>query len=1017
MRTVPSSIVLCALCALPSRVLAQTASTTPSPPPTTAVAVDASLVGPITSVRLEPSLPGENSWTRSALAPGTSFTPARAREALRFALASGTFAEARVTVRPVAGGLELVLRGERRFRLQSFALRGVSARSADEVTQDLGLRANSSVTEASVTEALARVDAAYHDAGFPSARARREWRETDEPGTRVLLVEVEEGAPLRIRRVTLEGAPSELEGSLHRALGLSVGSVADPRRVRTAVDAMRLVLRRAGYLAADVSTPAITADPDGALAELRVSVTPRDHYRVTWAGVRSFAIEDLTAALRLDEERNFDGATLGAVQNRARDYYQRRGWLDATVQVATVPDGTNSRALRFVVREGRQVFVRAMLFPGRTVFPASELEVLVRGVLASELPNDPTPYRGRLDRGRVYHPEVYSEVARRIVLRYRERGYLDAEVATPTTDRSADGSLSVTFPVTEGPQTNIDELAFEGNRAEPSATLARVMDLRLGIALSYLAMDEARVRLVEHYRRQGYAFARIEPEVLRSPDRSRARVRVRVHEGPRVRIGAIRIRGNGRTPESVVRARLTLREGGYYMVDEVRVSQRRLAELGIFSGVNISLDDPELEAPLKTMVVQVTERPPQSLELRGGFTTGGGPRVGFEYQHVNVLNRAIAFSLGARVGTLIQIPGLTPEFRDNAQPTLSQLVNWRVTASLGFAYVPFLGYGWGTSVDLSTVRVLQPPLYSLTTNGIGLSITNRALQGLAFTFTGEVQNATTTLFGARNFNELLATFVTECQVANPSESACITGRDNLRAQLQRLYDGSSLLGALRLGAAWDRRDSAFNPTRGFYLGASVEYLHLFSPGEGETELSRHTLHVTGRATGYVPIPLGGMVLAASLRAGQNVQLTRQEATHPSRLFLLGGADSMRGWLQNTMVPQDVADQVTTAGRADASRIFSNSGEFFWNAVVDLRIPTGLCATAGVCFALGVFCDFGNLWSDLRKVDLTRVRFSPGLGLRTTSPFGIIALDVGFNPLYREQLNEQSWAVQFSLGSV
>jgi outer membrane protein assembly factor BamA len=87
-------------------------------------------------------------------------------------------------------------------------------------------------------------------------------------------------------------------------------------------------------------------------------------------------------------------------------------------------------------------------------------------------------------------------------------------------------------------------------------------------------------------------------------------------------------------------------------------------------------------------------------------------------------------------------------------------------------------------------------------------------------------------------------------------------------------------------------------------------------------------------------------------------------------------------------------------------------------VLDLRVPLGVCVTNGVCLALGLFCDVGNLWSRPPGLDaLYRARFSPGFGLRTTSPFGIISLDVGFNPLYRAYIQEQLWALQFSLGSV
>lgn len=995
----------------------------PAPEPLT---VSPSVSGPIVSVRIEPALQGENPYVRMGLAPGTPFSAERAREALRVALASGTFAEARMAALPVAGGVELVLRGERRYRLQSYTVRGVSQRAYDEVSQDLALRANTFVTEDMVSEALRRVEQAYRDAGYGDVRADRSWRETDDPGTRVLLIELREGTARRVASVDWSGVPEGLEGPLQQAFPLRAGAIADPRRARAATDALRGVLRRAGYLEAELAEPSFTPRSDDPhRVDVRLDLRAGDQYEVLWQGVRAFEVDDLTAALHLEDERNFDGATLSAVLHRAREYYLRRGFLDAAVHGVTVPLRVGHRALRITVREGRQVFVRAMFFEGATRFTSGDLRGTVTGYLAGELPRDPRPYRGQpLDPAHTYTAETYAEAARRISLRYQERGYLDAQVATPVLRRVALGdgreAAEVTFQITEGAQTFVQELVFEGNRAQPSATLARVAALNLGVPLSYRSVDEARVRLADHYREQGYAFATAELEVERSPDHSRARVRVRVREGPRVRIGAIRIRNNGRTPEDIVRTRLTLREGDWYLLSSVRTSQRRLSELGVFSGVNIALEDPELEAPVKVVVVQVTERAPQSLELRGGFTTGQGLRAGFEYAHLNVGDRAVSFTLRAQGGVLIPIPGLTPEFPPEAQPTFSQLLNWRVTGSLGFSYVPFLGYGWGSTVDLSSVRVLQPPFYALTTQGVGVSILNRSLASAAFTFTAELQNVNTTLFGARSIEQLIAGYVDRCLQTNTSVEACTTQRDTLRQQLLRTKDGDSLLGAFRLGVAIDRRDSAFAPTRGYYLGATAEFLRVLGISESDPNLTRNTLHMTARASAYTPLP-GRIVLLTSLRVGRNFSLFSDgQNTHPSRLFWLGGADSMRGWLQNQMVPQDIADSALALSGDERNRrlLGANGSEFFWNLVLDVRIPLGICVSGGVCLALGLFCDVGNLWSRAPRFDeLPRARFSPGFGLRTTSPFGIISLDVGFNPLYRSYVQEQLWALQFSLGSV
>jgi hypothetical protein len=202
------------------------------------------LAGPIVSVRVEPALPGENPWVRTGLAPGAVFSAQRAREALRIALASGTFAEARVSAREAPGGVELIVSGERRYRLQSYTTQGVGARAAEDVDDELGLRAGAAVTESRVQAALTRVESGYRDAGFPHPRVASRWRETDDPSVRVLVVSVEEGAPQRVGVVRWPGAPAEVVAALAAAFDLPAGAIAAPTRLRAGLIAARRALRQ-----------------------------------------------------------------------------------------------------------------------------------------------------------------------------------------------------------------------------------------------------------------------------------------------------------------------------------------------------------------------------------------------------------------------------------------------------------------------------------------------------------------------------------------------------------------------------------------------------------------------------------------------------------------------------------------------------------------------------------------------------------------------------------------------------
>lgn len=1004
----------------------------------------------VVSVRAEPPMTDEDPWALVGLNPQDHpvLSVELAQTVLRRALATGTFLEVALSARATGEGVELILRGARRWTLSGYELRGVFARPYSEVEQELGLRRGAAMTDAEVRGLVNALRESYIAAGFDEARVNLNIRDTARPGERVAVVEVNEGPPRRVREVVVEGVSGDLVGVVRGAVPLSPGATADRRRLRTSRELVGLALRRAGYLSARVTSVDLRSG-EGDL-DVVVSVVPGDRYRTVVQGARAFEDEDLVAALRLDEERDFDDAALGGVVQRLRDFYVRRAFRDARVSARVDREGEGRKVLRVTVVEGPQVFVDQVTFPGATVFTTSELRAALEGSLRGTLPDAPRPLWGRLDPAHTLVRSAWDDATTAVSTLYRERGYLDAQATliTPLTERPdpecADGyrlrgeapwrfpcgpRVAAEVRVEEGERTMLEELVFDGNRVVSSATLAEQAELRLGVPISFRALEEARGRLTDYLREEGYAFARVDPSVERSPDHRRARARIDVREGARVRVAAVEVRGNERTLTDVILSRLALRPGDVYTVSAVRLSQRRLSELGVFAGVNISLESPDTESPTKTVVVQVVERLPQSLEVRGGFTTGEGVRAGFEYVYGNLFRRAISVSASARIGRLIQIPGLTPAFPDQIQPTPSQLLNWRLSLSIGSSYLPVLGPVFGWSVDVSSVRLLQPPYYALTTFGLGLTLSARPLTAFSLTFTPELQYVSTEIFGANSIQQLLTTQVDQCVAAampapadEPTvQAACRLRFEPLRQQLLRVQEGDSIIGALRLVASVDRRNSALNPTRGWYLSATAELLRVFSVEPANDNLARSTVHILAKASGYIPLPALDMVLLLSLRAGGNISLDGGRSTHASRLFWLGGADSMRAWLQNQLIPEDVVESVRNlpVNQRTDSLLGANGGEFFVNAIIDLRIPWGFCPFGGVCIASAVFADLGNVWTRFPSPEqiITRLRFAPGTGIRVTTPVGTIALDVGFNPFARTEVNENTWALQFSLGTL
>src|SRR5690606_38766651 len=134
-------------------------------------------------------------------------------------------------------------------------------------------------------------------------------------------------------------------------------------------------------------------------------------------------------------------------------------------------------------------------------------------------------------------------------------------------------------------------------------------------------------------------------------------------------------------------------------------------------------------------------------------------------------------------------------------------------------------------------------------------------------------------------------------------------------------------------------------------------------------------------------------------------------TYPDRLFFLGGSDSLRGHLQDSVIPQDLASRMSPQAGDDAltaRRVVTRGGDMIINPRLELRIPlTKLFQTA-------LFLDTGNVWRNINNVQPWLLRYSAGTGLRVATPVGPLAFDYGIR-LDRRFYETDIGAFHFSVG--
>lgn len=590
-------------------------------------------------------------------------------------------------------------------------------------------------------------------------------------------------------------------------------------------------------------------------------------------------------------------------------------------------------------------------------------------------------------------------------------------IPDPARGIECEPTMRLRIPIKLGPRTTLWDIAFEGNENEklPETKLAEHAGLVLGGPVSQIAIEAARRRVLDAFREEGYAFAEVKTSLEFSPDRTRARVRFSIRQGERVVIDDIRVRGAHRTDEELILRRVMLRkcpqdtppeECTPYRPRDVRTSEERIATLGVFSSVSISLEDPYVPAKRKVAIVEVRESLPQYLDIKPGFSTGEGVRVGFEYGHRNIGGEAVQLTLRLQLAYLPDAFIFEPEVRENLDKlSVGDRLERRNTVSLSF---PEIGLGPLVRLGLDVIDVRDNFRdFGLTKEAMAATLTYRPVRQFYGQLGASLEYNDVGIFKGGSVDDYLA---------------ATQNRD--LARLLRVPDGKTIAIAQRIGLTWDRRDNAFGAKSGTLLSLGVEHVYAFPEDIGfgsdpnVNAIRTDFFRFTGTASGYVRL-YRDVSLAASLRAGRIVQsgLVPGSKTYPDRLFFLGGVDSMRGFFQDSLLPQDLADRVLSEEnvamsasdptRLTVDRIALRGGNVYVNPRLELRVPL-----SGI-FEAGFFLDAGNLWVDPQNFDPFDLRYAVGSGLRISTPIGPIAFDYGIN------LDRRPWeefgAFHFSIG--
>jgi outer membrane protein insertion porin family len=377
-------------------------------------------------------------------------------------------------------------------------------------------------------------------------------------------------------------------------------------------------------------------------------------------GFDELSEEDLRKLISITTPALYDPAQVAATVEAFRQAYIEEGHHAAKIEPLVTTDENNEAILTLKIDEGENILVGNIVFDGNRVFDDKQLKKIME-----------TRERWWLSwltgRG-TYREDMAQNDVVLITQAYHDQGYMDVEVRRPQVALSADGKfLELLIEIEEGIQYRVGEVAVDGDLLKPAQELLALVTMTPGAVFSRSDLRSSVLAVNDLYADQGYAYVNVVPLTRKDRELRKIDLTFEIEQGPLVHIDNIRILGNTKTRDKVIRRQLDLAEGDRFSASKIRSSRRGVRNLGFFETVNIR-DREGTDPSLADLEVEVAERPTGTFTLGAGYSSVDHFVVQGSVSQDNFRGYGVKLDLAASLGgtsTTYRIGVTDPYFLDS----------------------------------------------------------------------------------------------------------------------------------------------------------------------------------------------------------------------------------------------------------------------------------------------------------------------------------------------------------------
>lgn len=321
---------------------------------------------------------------------------------------------------------------------------------------------------------------------------------------------------------------------------------------------------------------------------------------INYIGLKKSEREAMETKLGLLKGGQVTPNTISRAKFLAKKYFDDKGFNNADIDIMQRDDVSNKNSviLDVIVDKKAKMRVRHIEIVGNKTLSDKKIKGSLFTKGAFKKIHESGKF-GNIFKSKKYTPERWKEDKRNLIKKYNEYGFRDAVILEDSVWNVDDKHVNILVKVDEGTKYYLRNITWVGNTVYATDYLNALLGMKKGDVYNQTLMSK---RLTEDddavgnkYWNNGYLFYNLQPTEVNIVGDS-IDLEMRITENQQARLNHVRINGNDRLYENVVRRELKTKPGDLFSKEALMRSARELASMGHFDPEKVNPDvkpDPE----------------------------------------------------------------------------------------------------------------------------------------------------------------------------------------------------------------------------------------------------------------------------------------------------------------------------------------------------------------------------------------------------------------------------------------